>query len=135
MTMKQLFNHMIQGTISDVMVSGYIDVETLPVFHPMYERIYFIVNENIFELYIDDGMIRHNQLKNINEWFDIEEDDQFSLMSIYSQLFKTEQEIKVTRIDYKAIPFSTIEINYTDGENERQLFLDPNNFFGFTYYN
>lgn len=126
---------MLQGNISDVMVTGYIDTETPPVFHPMYDRIYFIINENIFELYIDDGIICCNYLKNINEWFDVDEDDQFSLMSIYSQLFKTEQEIKVTQIDYKAIRFSTLEINYKDGENERQLFLDPNNFFGFTYYN
>ncbi len=133
--MKQLFNCMLQGNISDVMVTGYIDTETPPVFHPMYDRIYFIINENIFELYIDDGIICYNYLKNINEWFDVDEDDQFSLMSIYSQLFKTEQEIKVTQIDYKAIRFSTLEINYKDGENERQLFLDPNNFFGFTYYN
>ena len=126
---------MLQGNISDVMVTGYIDTETPPVFHPMYDRIYFIVNENIFELYIDDGIICYNYLKNINEQFDVDEDDQFSLMSIYSQLFKTEQEIKVTQIDYKAIRFSTLEINYKDGENERQLFLVPNNFFGFTYYN
>ena len=134
--MKQLFNCIMQGTINDVMVSGYIDTETLPVFHPMYERIYFIINENIFELYIDDdGIIQHNNLKNINLWFDIDEDDQFSLMSIYSQLFKTEHEIKVTQIDYKAIPFSNIKINYKDGQEERQLFLEPNNFFGFTYYN
>lgn len=133
--MKQLFNYIMQGTIIDVMVSGYIDTETLPVFHPMYERIYFIINENIFELYIDDdGIIQHNNLKNINLWFDIDEDDQFSLMSIYSQLFKTEHEIKVMQIDYKAIPFSNIKINYKDGQEERQLFLDPNNFFGFTYY-
>ena len=134
--MKQLFNYIMQGTIIDVMISGYIDTETLPVFHPMYERIYFIINENIFELYIDDdGIIQHNNLKNINLWFDIDEDDQFSLMSIYSQLFKTEHEIKVTQIDYKAIPFSNIKINYKDGQEEKQLFLDPNNFFGFTYYN
>lgn len=134
--MKQLFNYIMQGTIIDVMVSGYIDTETLPVFHPMYERIYFIINENIFELYIDDdGIIQHNNLKNINLWFDIDKDDQFSLMSIYSQLFKTEHEIKVMQIDYKAIPFSNIKINYKDGQEERQLFLDPNNFFGFTYYN
>lgn len=126
---------MLQGNISDVMVTGYIDTESPPVFHPMYDRIYFIINENIFELYIDDGIICYNYLKNINEQFDVDEDDQFSLMSIYSQLFKTEQEIKVTQIDYKAIRFSTLEINYKDGENERQLFLDPNNFFGFTYYN
>ncbi len=134
--MKQLFNCIMQGTIIDVMISGYINTETLPVFHPMYERIYFIINENIFELYIDDdGIIQHNNLKNINLWFDIDEDDQFSLMSIYSQLFKTEHEIKVMQIDYKAIPFSNIKINYKDGQEERQLFLDPNNFFGFTYYN
>ena len=134
--MKQLFNYIMQGTIIDVMVSGYIDTETLPVFHPMHERIYFIINENIFELYIDDdGIIQHNNLKNINLWFDIDEDDQFSLMSIYSQLFKTEHEIKVMQIDYKAIPFSNIKINYKDGQEERQLFLDSNNFFGFTYYN
>ena len=134
--MKQLFNYIMQGTIIDVMISGYIDTETLPVFHPMYERIYFIINENIFELYIDDdGIIQHNNLKNINIYFYIDEDDRFSLMSIYSQLFKTEHEIKVTQIDYKAIPFSNIKINYKDGQEERQLFLDPNNFFGFTYYN
>ena len=132
--MKQLFKSMRQGTISDVLVSGYIDGEIPPVFHPMYERIYFIVNDDIFELYIDDGVVRHNQLKNINQWFDVDDDDKFSLMSIYSQLFKTEQEIQITQIDYKAVSFSTIKINYKDGENERQLFLDPNNFFGFTYY-
>lgn len=132
--MKQLFKSMRQGTISDVLVSGYIDGEIPPVFHPMYERIYFIVNDDIFELYIDDGVVRHNQLKNINQWFDVDDDDKFSLMSIYSQLFKTEQEIQITQIDYKAVSFSAIKINYKDGENERQLFLDPNNFFGFTYY-
>jgi len=133
--MKQLFKSMIQGTISDVLVSGYIDAETPPVFHPMYERVYFIVNDNIFELYIDDGVVRHNSLKNINQWFDVDGDDKFSLMSIYSQLFKTEQEIQITQIDYKAVSFSAIKINYKDGENERQLFLDPNSFFGFTYHN
>jgi len=133
--MKQLFKSMIQGTISDVLVSGYIDAETPPVFHPMYERIYFIVNDDIFELHIDDGVVRHNQLKNINQWFDVDDDDKFSLMSIYSQLFKTEQEIQITQIDYKAVSFSAIKINYKDGGNERQLFLDPNNFFGFTYHN
>lgn len=132
--MKQLFNCMIQGTISDVIVSGYIDAEIPPVFHPMYERVYFIVNDNIFELYIDDGVVRHNSLKNIKQWFDVDGDDKFSLMSIYSQLFKTEQAIQITQIDYKAVSFSAIKINYKDGENERQLFLDPNNFFGFTYY-
>lgn len=132
--MKQLFKSMIQGTISDVLVSGYIDAETPPVFHPMYERIYFIVNDDIFELHIDDGVVRHNQLKNINQWFDVDDDDKFSLMSIYSQLFKTEQEIQITQIDYKAVSFSAIKINYKDGGNERQSFLDPNNFFGFTYY-
>ena len=133
--MKQLFTRMIQGIISDVMVSGYLDAETPPVFHPMYERLYFIINDDIFELYIDDGIIRYHPLKNINAWFDVDDDDKFSLMSIYSQLFKTEQEVKITQVNYDAIPFSTIEINYKNGENERQLFLDPNNFFGFTYHN
>ncbi|MBM3072635.1 hypothetical protein [Lelliottia sp. RWM.1] len=133
--MEKLFNRMLQGTVNDVVVSGYSDAETPPVFHPMYERIYFIISDDIFELYIEDGVIRYYQLENINEWFDVDVDDKFSLMSIYQQLFKTEQEIKVTKIDYKAIPFTKIEIDYKDGENERQLFLDPNNFFGFTYYN
>ena len=72
--MEQLFNTMIQGTISDVMVSGYTDAETPPVFHPMYERIYFIMDDHILELYIDDGVVCHNRLKNINEWFDIDEE-------------------------------------------------------------
>jgi hypothetical protein len=81
--MEKLFNRMLQGTVNDVVVSGYSDAETPPVFHPMYaERIYFIISDDIFELYIEDGVIRYYQLENINEWFDVDVDDKFSLMSI-----------------------------------------------------
>lgn len=131
--MMSFFSDIMQRGVSDVVVTGYIDSEVYPVFHPMYDRIYFIVGEDIFEIYIDDGVIYCNKLKCIDEWFEVDEDDKFSLMSIYSQLFKTEQEIKITKVDYKSTAFAIISINYKDGDNERQLLLDPNNLFGFAF--
>ena len=132
--MKNFINNITHGNLIDVVVSGYINAESPPVFHPMNERIYFITNDVIFELYIDDGIILCNKLKSISTWFDLDEDDRFSLMSIYSQVFKTEQDVKITQVNYRENPFSTIEFNYNDGGGEKQFFLDPNNFFGFTYY-
>ncbi|KFC93378.1 hypothetical protein GLGR_2941 [Leminorella grimontii ATCC 33999 = DSM 5078] len=49
-------------------------------------------------------------------------------------LFKTEQAVKILNINYQPIPFSKMKINYKDGNIERQLSLDPNNFFGFTFH-
>ncbi|MCO6505466.1 MAG: hypothetical protein J6568_08655, partial [Snodgrassella sp.] len=67
------------------------------------------------------------------EWFELDEDDTFSLMSIYSQLFKTEQKISIESIYYEGVPFSDMIINYRDGENKKHIYLSPNNFFGFTF--
>ncbi|HDJ1442400.1 TPA: hypothetical protein PPN70_004871 [Serratia rubidaea] len=133
--MKDFFNELANNVISDVMVSGYLDTETPPIFHPMYERIYFFICDDIFEVYINDGVIDFNILERIDKWFDLDDDDTFSLMSIYSQLFKTEQSVAIESIDYNNVPFSDMGINYSDGENKKLIHICPNNFFGFTFYN
>lgn len=132
--MKKFIDSMMQGTISDVVISGFTDSDGPLIFHPMYERMYFTLSDCMYELYIDDdGVIRAKVIENIKKWFEIDEDDRFALISIYSQLFKTEQEIKISKIDYQITPFSTMNIHYEDGDNKRTLIVDPNNFFGFTF--
>ncbi|ELX7028110.1 hypothetical protein U1K26_000948 [Salmonella enterica] len=132
--MNEFINVSIREPVVDVLVSGFIDENDSLVFHPMYNRIYFIFNNNIFELYInDDGYINIRNIEKIEAWFDVDEDDKFSLMSIYSQAFKTEQEIIISKISYEKTPFSKMSIIYNEGDIERVLILDSNNFFGFTF--
>lgn len=131
--MEEFIERLVQESVSDIIVSGYNDTDNYMYFHPLYERLFFLLNDAIYELYIVDGVINANRINEIKLWFDIDEDDQFSLMSIYSQAFKTEQEIKILQINYTNIPFSNMSIIYGEGEIERTLKLEPNNFFGFTF--
>lgn len=131
--MESFINHLTQEILNDVIVTGYIDSEEMPVFHPMYERLFFVFSDLTYEMYLDDGLIKLNEINEIKEWFDVDEDDKFSLMSIYSQLFKTESEINVSKVSYEKTPLSDMSIAYHEGDIERVLTLDPNNFFGFTF--
>ena len=131
--MESFINHLTQEILNDVIVTGYIDSEETPVFHPMYERLFFVFSDLTYEMYLDGGLIKLNEINEIKEWFDVDEDDKFSLMSIYSQLFKTESEIKVSKVSYEKTPLSDMSIAYHEGDIERVLTLDPNNFFGFTF--
>ncbi|HEM7144098.1 hypothetical protein AB7044_19345 [Providencia stuartii] len=124
-----------QQPLQDVVITGYTDTEEYSRFHPMYERIYFIFDEKIFELYINDsGIIDCRTILKIEVWFDLDENDEFSLMSIYSLLFKTEQHVTILNIDYDVTPFSKMKINYKEGDIKRDILLDSNNFFGFTLF-
>ncbi|WP_338859603.1 hypothetical protein WCU37_11965 [Serratia marcescens] len=130
--MSEFSEHVIKFWVSDIVVTGYIDSDTPPVFHPMYDRVYFISDEAIFELYInDDGVVNSHLVENIAPWFEVDVDDQFSMMSIYSQAFKTEQEVKIIAVNYSEEPFSVFIVRYKDGDNENSLCLEPKNFFGF----
>ncbi|ELY1865525.1 hypothetical protein SL013_005032 [Serratia marcescens] len=130
--MSEFSEHIIKFWVSDIVVTGYIDSDTPPVFHPMYDRVYFISDEAIFELYInDDGVVNSHLVENIAPWFEVDVDDQFSMMSIYSQAFKTEQEVKIIAVNYSEEPFSVFIVRYKDGDNENSLCLEPKNFFGF----
>ncbi|MEE4483572.1 hypothetical protein V2T44_11520 [Serratia ficaria] len=132
--MKNFIKYASNRIVSDVIVTGYLDSETPPVFHPMYDRIYFVIEDSTFEIYInDDGFVQSKKIVDIAEWFEVDDDDCFSLMSIYSQAFKTEQEVKIKMVNYDFNSFSMVIIEYKDGDNERLLSLDPNNFFGFTF--
>jgi len=131
--MESFINHLTQEILNDVIVTGYIDSEETPVFHPMYERLFFVFSDLTYEMYLDGGLIKLNEINEIKEWFDVDEDDKFSLMSIYSQLFKTESEIKFSKVSYEKTPLSDMSIAYHEGDIERVLTLDPNNFFGFTF--
>lgn len=132
--MQDFINALTTEPIVDVIVSGFLDAKQPLIFHPMYERLYFIFNSMKFELCIDEfGTINANSLTEIKTWFDLDEDDSFSLMSCYSQLFKTEQEILITSVTHQSAPFDCLTLSYRDGFIDRQLSLDPCNFFGFTF--
>ncbi|HGM5252143.1 TPA: hypothetical protein ACKP06_001064 [Serratia marcescens] len=124
--------HVIKFGVSDIVVTGYIDSDMPPVFHPMYDRVYFISGEAIFEVYIgNDGIVNSHLVENISPWFEVDVDDQFSVMSIYSQAFKTEQEVKIIAVNYSEEPFSVFIVSYKDGNHENSLYLEPKSFFGF----
>ncbi len=124
--------NLIKFGVSDIVVTDYIDSDTPPIFHPMYDRIYFISGEAVFDVYIgNDGIVNSHLVENIVPWFEVDVDDQFSMMSIYSQSFKTEQEVRIVGVNYSNAPFSGGFLKYKAGDNERLLSLELNNFFGF----
>ncbi|EME9756424.1 hypothetical protein HMPREF3138_11605 [Serratia sp. HMSC15F11] len=130
--MSKFSGHVIKFGVSDIVVTGYIDSDTPPVFHPMYDRIYFISGEVIFEFYIDDdGVVNSHLVENISPWFEVDVDDQFSMMSIYSQAFKTEREVKIIAVNCSEEPFSVFIVRYKNGDNGNSLYLEPKSFFGF----
>ncbi|MGN6038760.1 hypothetical protein [Serratia marcescens] len=130
--MSEFSENIIKYGVGDIIVTGYIDSDTPPVFHPMYDRVYFISGEVIFEFYIDDdGVVNSHLVENIAPWFEVDEDDKFSMMSIYSQSFKTEQEVRIVGVSHSDVPFSGVFLEYKEGDDERLLTLEPNNFFGF----
>lgn len=127
--MSKFSGHVIKFGVSDIVVTGYIDSDTPPVFHPMYDRIYFISGEVIFEFYIDDdGVVNSHLVENISPWFEVDVDDQFSMMSIYSQAFKTEREVKIIAVNCSEEPFSVFIVRYKNGDNENSLYLEPKEF-------
>lgn len=130
--MSEFSENIIKYGVGDIIVTGYIDSDTPPVFHPIYDRVYFISGEVIFEFYIDDdGVVNSHLVENISPWFEVDVDDQFSMMSIYSQAFKTEREVKIIAVNYSEEPFSVFIVRYKDGDQENLLHLEPKNFFGF----
>ena len=130
--MSEFSENIIKYEVGDIIVTGYIDSDTPPVFHPMYDRVYFISGEVIFEFYIDDdGVVNSHLVEKISPWFEVDVDDQFSMMSIYSQAFKTEREVKIIAVNYSEEPFSVFIVRYKNGDNENSLYLEPKSFFGF----
>lgn len=130
--MSEFSENLIKFGVSDIVVTDYIDSDTPPIFHPMYDRIYFISGEAVFDVYIgNDGIVNSHLVENIVPWFEVDVDDQFSMMSIYSQSFKTEQEVRIVEVNYSNAPFSGVFLKYKAGDNERLLSLELNNFFGF----
>ncbi|MGP0846181.1 hypothetical protein OX886_23850 [Serratia marcescens] len=130
--MSEFSENIIKYGVGDIIVTGYIDSDTPPVFHPMYDRVYFISGEVIFEFYIDDdGVVNSHLVENISPWFEVDVDDQFSMMSIYSQAFKTEREVKIIAVNYSEEPFSVFIVRYKDGDHENSLYLEAKSFFDF----
>ncbi|RFS89443.1 hypothetical protein [Serratia marcescens] len=130
--MSEFSENIIKYGVGDIIVTGYIDSDTPPVFHPMYDRVYFISGEVIFEFYIDDdGVVNSHLVENISPWFEVDVDDQFPMMSIYSQAFKTEREVKIIAVNYSEEPFSVFIVSYKDGDHENSLYLEPKSFFCF----
>jgi hypothetical protein len=120
--------------ICDIMVSGYIDSENPPIFHPLYERLYFFFSDSKVEIYLgEDSLVNFKFFEQVEQWTDVDEDDKFSMMSIYSLVFKTEQQVSVTSFTCDDLPFSKLKISYIQADVEKNVTFDPRNFFGFSF--
>lgn len=138
--MKFHIESVLNKAVKDVLVTGYLDtgdsftLNSCPVFHPMYDRLYFVFEDFISEFFVDEkGIVCINTINKIECWFDIDEDDQFSVMSIFAQLFKTESNVTISSIKRCLTPFSNIAIVYTTNSKEQVLSLHSGNLFGFTW--
>lgn len=134
MEKADFLNLMVSESVRDILVSGYVDSEDPPVFHPLYERLYFLFDREKIEAYVgDESRIVFNAVEKIEKWFDIDEDDRFSVMSIYSLAFKTEQTIRVMSAICDDSLLAELKIRYFNGESEEFVTFDPRNFFGFSF--
>lgn len=130
--MENFANVLISEGLDDLLVAGFVDKSDYLQFHPMYERVFFLSKNKVFELSLNhDAISQIKVLPKIEPWFDIDEEDEFAIMSIYSQAFKTESSIEITAIDFPTAPLKPISIHYNEGELMRSLRLDPASFWGF----
>ncbi|SET59501.1 hypothetical protein [Thorsellia anophelis] len=133
--MKDLIEILLKDGLDDILVTGFIDVGKYLKFNPLYDKVYFVCAKKTFEISLDDaGIILSQQIERIEPWFSVDEDDQFAVMSIYNQLFKTENEIDVKKICYQPKSFEPLTLIYSEGDLERTLILEPKNVFGFSFY-
>ncbi|KFF25947.1 hypothetical protein [Chryseobacterium vrystaatense] len=134
MEKNDFLHFVITEPIRDILVSGYVDLQNIPVFHPLYERIYLIFDQIKIEICVgDESKIIFTVIENIRQWIDVDEDDLFSVMSIYSLVFKTEQVIRIISAACGDSLLSGLKLKYIDGEAERCVTFDPKNFFGFSF--
>lgn len=112
--MKDFIKDLTKEPLVDLLVSGYVDEQgDLFQFHLMYERIYFSFANSILELSVnEDAYIKVRKLEKIKAWFEVVPDDEFALMSIYAQVFKTQQQIVISEINYEEKPLSGISLIY-----------------------
>ncbi|MDR2209772.1 MAG: hypothetical protein LBE22_12630 [Azoarcus sp.] len=134
MEKSDFLNLLVVEPILDILVSGYVESEEFLVFHPLFERLYFLFDRVKIEVYVgNESRIVFRTVEKIEQWIDIDEDDRFSVMSIYSLVFKTEQSVHVVSAVCNDLPLSGLKIRYVDGEFERCVTFDPRNFFGFSF--
>lgn len=53
--MKNFIHYITQRYLKDVVVTGYIDFKHTHIFHPRFERLFFIFDMIIYEIYINNS--------------------------------------------------------------------------------
>lgn len=121
--------------ISDIFITGYSensDNNTF-VFRPLFDKIYFEIEDKIHEIFLSDrGKIDVKKIETISPWFDVDEDDFFSISSIHLQILKTEDPVIVTGVNIENTCFSPLLINIEKMGRHYKLELNAHNIFGFS---
>lgn len=136
--MKGFCEMLLKSELKDILVSGYIECDEIQRFRPLYDRVYFVFDETIFELSANSFWnIDVCAIKKIEPWFEVEEDDIFGISSIYTQCFSTELSIKTLSMSYYVdaanAEFLFLHLNYAIGAKHKSLFINPKNTFGFSF--
>ncbi|MBF5006796.1 hypothetical protein [Diaphorobacter caeni] len=122
------------GILQDIIISGYIDGGAIPVFHPLYDRIYFVFSDRMVEMKVnDDSYVVFGLVSGLECWLDIDEDDKFAQMSIYNLVLKTEQNVTLDSIECENEILANVTVNFSEGGIARRVVFNPKNFFGFTF--
>lgn len=136
--MDNFFEMVLKRELKDILVGGYIEYDEMNSFKPLYDRLYFVFEETIFEFGANSfWSIGVRAIKKIEPWFEVEDDDIFGVSSIYSQCFSTEFSIRTSSVSYY-IDSANDDIlffclNYSIGERCKSLFINPKNTFGFSW--
>lgn len=124
---------LVRDPLRDVIVSGFIDSETPRMFHPLYERLYFVFDEIKVQMQLgDDAKISFREVGVVQQWIDLDEDDLFSAMSLYSVVFRTEQAVQIRSAQCADDALAVLDVTFFDGAGDRCVTFDPRNFFGFS---
>lgn len=135
--MDDFFEMVLKNELKDVLVGGYIESDEVNRFKPLYDRLYFVFEEAIFEFDANSfWSIDIRAIKKIEPWFEVEDGDIFGVSSIYSQCFSTELSIRTSSVSYY-IDSTNDDIlffclKYSIGGRCKSLFINPKNTFGFS---
>lgn len=129
--MNNIINNIIGSEIEDIFISGFLEKEEdFFNFHPLYDRIYMICSGSIYEIFLSNNNLDAKVISKIEPYFEVDEDDFFSISSIYIQVFNTEFPVKVLDISTNEIPLAPLCIKIGNYDDEFIIKIDPKNTFG-----
>ena len=122
--------------ISDIFVTGYLEESENGIyfFKPLYDRVYFEIDNKIHEISVsEEGKITSKEVEKISPWFEVDEDDMFSISSVYIQTFRTEEPATIKKIEIQKSILAPLKVEVELIGVKYELELDAHNIFGFSF--